>query len=86
MRGQRDDMRADRDHWREQSQASQKQLTDQRAREPQSLWRWLRTTDRCAPPLLPREQREPVDQGILPVIRRTDAGGRIRQRAKGEVR
>jgi hypothetical protein len=51
MRGQRDDMRADRDRWRdqanawrEQAQASQKRLTDQRAREPQSLWRWLRST------------------------------------------
>jgi hypothetical protein len=51
MRRQRDDMKADRDRWRdqadawrEQAQASQKQLTDQRAREPQSLWRWLRST------------------------------------------
>jgi hypothetical protein len=43
------DMKADRDRWRdeaaawrEQAQASQKQLTDQR--EPQSWWRWLRST------------------------------------------
>ena len=45
------DMKADRDRWRdeaatwrEQAQASQKQLTDQREREPQSWWRWLRST------------------------------------------
>jgi phage tail tape-measure protein len=32
------------DAWREQASTSQRQLTDQREREPVSLWRWLRPT------------------------------------------
>ena len=34
--------------------------------------------------LFPREQREPVDQGILPIIRRTDAVVASPRRARGE--
>jgi hypothetical protein len=46
MKADRDRWRDQADAWREQAQASRKQLTDQRAsaREPQSLWRWLRST------------------------------------------
>ena len=32
------------DAWREQASTSQRQLTDQREREPVSLWRWFRPT------------------------------------------
>jgi hypothetical protein len=46
-----DDMRQDRDRWvaesvawRSQAEASQRLLTDQRERQPQSWWQWLRST------------------------------------------
>ena len=39
------DLKADRDHWRDMAQASQRQLTDQRKpREPFGWWAWLRST------------------------------------------
>jgi uncharacterized NAD(P)/FAD-binding protein YdhS len=44
MKADRDRWRDQADAWRDQAQASQKQLTDQREREPQSWWRWLRST------------------------------------------
>ena len=46
LKGALADMRSERDHWREQAQASQRQLADQRQPEPEpmSWWRWMRST------------------------------------------
>jgi hypothetical protein len=44
LRAQLDDVRADRDAWREQAQAGQRLLSPPPPDKPMTWWRWLRTS------------------------------------------